>query len=544
MKKWFKLGTTYLILSIFTIQSTYAVPVPNSMIRFCEKIDKISSILSAYTFIEWPVVGVPGITMGLSSRTSPIVDLCDYVQQLQQLDTMDAVFLTGQVLNKMTNEKWDHHLRFAESTWSLAQEAWDFDNGEFRKSALESESFHREVNSYANDSYYWYNKTFNGEEKELKTRAQRESDMREFSQAVYERSTLEESLSCPKPEGNTKYGEIYDSKIAPKVDDLEEEKEAVDFHYGKLLELGPYFMNNDEDNQVYAAKVQAMRYSGVTISPTQRKRSENSATFEKKKENEPAAEGSKQVTRYYQSFSARMNSDKFSEFKRAYENQWKSYVANRVIQNGFDGLLDSPGEAVNKEFYDIDYSCSEYMMKTKFKLDENDPNYGAKIDKKMADCNKKEANDTSKYENILTYYSEKLKSSLLRMKNLQAQVWTLESKLMGKNIVQVPQKSGKAASDFRQDKVICAESKKMSAASMMQLNNKLVAADSKINQQIAKDTMKARMIEENKRKQQVEYLRSNARKEQFAQKQHENAQKDQSSISTPMAVSSSTNTQN
>lgn len=102
-------------------------------VGFCAQIQKVGAILNSFTIVQWPVGGFPGITMGMLQNTSVIMDFCNYITQLEQLDTNQAIFFSANYLNTLTGKKWDDHLQQADRTWNLANSVYDFENGETRK---------------------------------------------------------------------------------------------------------------------------------------------------------------------------------------------------------------------------------------------------------------------------------------------------------------------------------------------------------------------------------------------------------------------------
>jgi hypothetical protein len=527
-------------LSLLVSTTVYAVNVPSGMIRFCEQVSRISNILASYTYIQWPVVGVPGITAGLSSRTSVILELCDYVQQLQQLETADAIFLTGQVLNQMTDNRWEHHLNFAESTWSLAQNAYDFENGEFRKGALESEAFHQEMNAYMNDSYYWYNKTFNGQEKTLKDRAQRESDMREIANTSYERATLEEALDCPDSSeaSNVNYGQVYDSKIRPKIEPMEEAKEEAEFYFSQLLLMGPYFMNNEADHKKYVFRVEAMFYNGVTYNVQTRRRQDSTTKFTaNKNQGQAGAEAepkTQQVERQYQVFSPKVQQNLFQTFRQEYEGKWSSYVSQRVVSKGFDDLLDDPRQHIQEEFIDLDYECAQFKLMRG--IDSSRGDYDQLFLQRRRQCEQRIILNEQKIANLLIYYTNRLQITLQQWKSQQYEIYNIRSREMGETIVMTA--SGDKG-DIRKEKVSCVSGNKMSASTMMKLNAKINSNNAKINEQLAADTKKLLIAQENERKEKIEVAREAAIREEFSERRSRQLQEasSTSAISSPMGQS-------
>lgn len=129
---------------------------------FCSQVNKLSAILNSYTIIQWPVTGTPGITMGMLSNTSVILDFCNYLTQLESLDTVNAIQYSASYLNNLTAKKWDDNFQQIDRLWNISNTLYDMESGSFRKGALESASTHREINDFVKDSDQWYQQKFNG----------------------------------------------------------------------------------------------------------------------------------------------------------------------------------------------------------------------------------------------------------------------------------------------------------------------------------------------------------------------------------------------
>lgn len=52
--------------------------------QFCADFVKLKPVLDSYSNIQWPIIGVPGI--GLSSNESAVVDFCQYLQEVEQVE--------------------------------------------------------------------------------------------------------------------------------------------------------------------------------------------------------------------------------------------------------------------------------------------------------------------------------------------------------------------------------------------------------------------------------------------------------------------------
>ena len=537
-----------LILCIFLLYSQpSSAGLGASINKFCDQFGRIQAIARLFSpYVWWSIqylptpagpVPVPGVVKELAQDTSPIVAFCNYVNQLQQLDTAGQVFLTGEVLNQMTNDRWRHHTDFAADTWSLAQNAYDFENGELRKGAFESEAFHQEMNSYMNDSYYWYNKTFNGQEKNLKDRAQREQDMRELANTSYERATLAEALDCPEPQGDVKYGEVYDTQVRPKEEQARELKEEVDFYFSQMLQMGPYFMNNEKDHQKYVFQLEALRYTHITIISSTKKRKETSSVPSQRfKDKDGNAEmKNKTVDRNYNEFSVKVNTQAFNNFRLQYEEKWQTYVTNRVIQKGFDDLLDDPRQHIQEEFIDLDYECAQFKLMNG--IDPNRGDYDQIFLQRRRQCEQRIIMNEQKIENLLTYYLNRLRVTLFSYNSKVAESMTLQSRVLGRTLV-MTESSGKNGG-IRQQKITCAEGNTFDPATLVKLNSKIKSNNAKIRQQIAADRRKLLVNKENERKEKVEVAREAIIREEFAERRNKKLQEGSSSsaITSPMGQS-------
>ena len=184
----------FLILFLFlNVEVAQAVNIgPFSVgLPFCREVNKLGAILNSYTIVQWPVAGVPGFTFGLLQNNSPLMDFCQYLIQLEQLDTESAIFLTANELNNLTGQKWNEHLNFMSNTWSLSKSVYDFENGKVRKASLESPAVHRRMNNTIRE----YSRLYGNNE--IQTRQEREADMNRFASVVHRRAILQEAMSCP-----------------------------------------------------------------------------------------------------------------------------------------------------------------------------------------------------------------------------------------------------------------------------------------------------------------------------------------------------------
>lgn len=467
-------------------------------VGFCAQIQKVGAILNSFTIVQWPVGGFPGITMGMLQNTSVIMDFCNYITQLEQLDTNQAIFFSANYLNTLTGKKWDDHLQQADRTWNLANSVYDFENGETRKGAFESESTYRELNEYMKDTKQWSSKTFNGRDADVRTRGQRENDMQRFAGAAYRRAIIKEMTSCPEPEDNKNYGNIYSTKIRPQEVIRDEAQEDYMFFKDKLFAMGPKFLDSESELEKYINEVEQMETAGIGYEIKELKIKETTTKNSKTKtgsDKKPVKE-KKELTRVAQQFTTKINEASFNNFKSKYSDRWKSWIQAQVLAAGSYGFLDNPEKRVEDEFRDLNYECNERRLMQGF--DSNKPNYDFELDKRKEQCLANVTMDQKKSENLLNYYATQLQNALYKFKNANASIWTTESKELGRTRVITKNNTG----GFQQEEVSCAQS--LTPAEMDKLALKQQSVNNELNEIIAKETMKSNMRDEEEAKQKAE----------------------------------------
>lgn len=467
-------------------------------VGFCSEIQKVGAILNSFTIVQWPVGGFPGITMGMLQNTSVIMDFCNYITQLEQLDTNQAIFFSANYLNTLTGKKWDDHLQQADRTWNLANSVYDFENGETRKGSLESESTYRELNEYMKETKQWNSKTFNGRDADVRTRGQRENDMQRFAGAAYRRAIIKEMISCPDPEDIKNYGNIYSTKIRPQEVIRDVAQEDYMFCKDKLFEMGPKFLGSESELEKYIAEVEQMEIAGIgyEIKELQIKEATTKNSKTKTGSDKKPVKEKKELTRVAQQFTTKINEASFNNFKSRYSDQWKAWIQAQVLAAGSYGFLDNPEKRVEDQFRDLNYECNERRLMQGF--DSNQPNYDFELEKRKEECLNNVAIDQKKSENLLNYYATQLQNTLYKFKNANASIWTTESKELGRTRVITKNNTG----GFQQEEVSCAQS--LTPAEMDKLSLKQQSVNNELNEIIAKETMKSNMRDEEEAKQKAE----------------------------------------
>lgn len=399
---------------------------------FCEKIQTLSSILNAYTTVQWPVVGVPGITFGLLQNSSALLDFCAFLIQLETLGTVDATFYTLNYLNQMTDNRWQHHLDFMTEAWSLANDTVDMSTGKFNKAALKSPAYHREINDFSNTTYRWYNKTFNNKDAELKTREQRQGDLQALSSAAYNSAILKEVTACPNPSNNVNYDDIYRNKIYPNEVKANDAKDDVDFYRGQLYNMGARFMSNENQLNKYLKSLENMVNNAIVITTVEQNKTET--TSKRVKDSTGKVVSQKQsFNRKIITYGTNRDQKPFTDFNNEYGDQWKTWVKAQYLSMGTRGILNNPQEKIESEFKDLNYECQAKKVMEKKGYSTDRPDYSKLVEDEVKNCVEKTKFKQKEAENLLVYYSNQLFDAISKMKSYQAIIYTVESKELGVN---------------------------------------------------------------------------------------------------------------
>lgn len=484
---------------------------------FCQQVDKVGAIVNSFTIVQWPVGGFPGITMGMLSNTSVVVDFCNFITQLETLDTTQAIFAAANYGNTLTGKKWDDHLQQADRTFNILNSTYDFENGTTRQGAFESASTYRELNDYIKDSYKWSNKTFNGREAELKTRGQREADMNKLAGLAFQRSFMKEMINCPEPQDNKNYSEIYQKSIVPQEKRKSEAEEDFLFYKDKLLSMGPRFLDNEDDMKQYIEDVEKMENIGIgyEVKPKEIKVSTTKADPKKKDASGKPVQNTHTLTRKYQDWTVKVHDRTFDDFNMKYRDRWSGFVTQKIASSSF-GLLDNAKGRAEDEFMDLSYECNQRKLMEGY--DPTKGNYDFELEKRQTECKNNIQMNEKKVASLLTYYVDKMQDRLYNVKAANALIWTIESREMGRSRVVTPGQV--AGENFQQEQIKCSET--LTPAEMDKLGLKQQSINNELNELLLKETQKQTQLKETELQAQSEYMKEfNIRRDSMEKKQAE-----------------------
>lgn len=520
-----------LLAGLSTPKQAQAVNLgPFSIARdFCEQVQQLAPILNSYSMVQWPVVGFPGITMGLAQNTSALLDFCNYIMQVEQLGTQDAIFFTGNYLNTLTDNRWGHHLEMADKTWNLANTVYDFEAGGMRKGAMTSASTHREINDYMKTSYSWYNKSFNGRDAQLKTRGEREQEMNQFAGAAYRRAILNEALNCPSGDGNKNYEKIYATEIKPQEIKRDEANDDITFIRGKLMEMGPRFMNNQTDLQKFIGGVERMMTQGVAYKVGTKKKTEQTtkpgAIDAKTKK---PSQAKVNISKDTQVWTTQTFTEVFNDFKTAWGDNWASWVKSQYLQDS-RGLLTNARERQEAQFIDLNYECNATRLMRGVDTDRAD--YEKLQEERYQKCLTDTAMNQKKAENLLVYYTDQLAQNLKKMKDANAKIWTAESWYLG-TMRAVNTKD--STEGYQQEQVACGQN--LEPAEMSKLQLKQQSVNNEYSEMTAKQVMKQTSMMEMEAKANADQLEEIKKRQAFSEQQGKRSQEALKNNISPVPV--------
>lgn len=505
-----------LILFIFILGSFGAKAEENAKIgpfsvdlKFCRDIDKWSGILSAYSNIQLPVTGVPGIMTGMLSTTSPLIDFCQYLTQMASLDTEGQIFKTLEYANKLSGNQHDDEMNLLQETWGMTTTIYDMEKGGFKKGVWESASTHRRLNRLIRTAGDYYDKKSGTDTPlDIQTRAEAERDMERLARLSYRRALINETMKCPKPDqSNEEFNTVYDKEIAPQEEMIEQLSVYTDFYRMALLSMGPKFLNKKEINDYIDSVNRLALSSSYFFSEVKQKKAETTRMRsvndnKRTKATDPKVESYKEkINLNYQVFKVRVETSILQQFTKKYAKKWRSYTTNQGMQSSRGMLTDEQGgygfmsgnkRKVEDEFKDFSLLCNKGKIAQRF--DRNDPEFENKRQQAYDQCVKTTSSDIRKQGGLLEYYAQDLFQKERRIKELRGNIWTAESFYLGRfrNITEGQSKD--SVDGFAQQEVQCAPINNL--ATLNQMSLKQQAANAELNQMIVEQLFKQNSLRE------------------------------------------------
>lgn len=479
--------------------------------EFCQRVQQIAPILQAYSNVQWPIAGVPGFTFGLVQNESVIMKICNFIIQLESLDTEGSIFHTARFLNELTGNKWDAQLNQADLTWNIANSIYDFrGNGGFKQGALTSPWVHAQMVDYADRTKKYFQKRKqkpgDPEPEGIEDKAERRAKLDKIAQLSYQRAILNEATSCPADKASTNNQDLWQKEMIPQKENVDRKREQISYYQEQFMKMGPDFLVEVDELQAFKTAIQNIIDKGFkfdyAIRYTDVKRKAASG-----KVNKDGTPEIKETTekRPYQLITVQQNYPVFSDFNNKYSARWKKFIESQYLTTGTFGLMDDKKGRIEEKYRSYSFECSETNLKDKMTVkDRNDPAYVPELTTLASECQKNLKVREKDVESIFEKYARLLESDLRSAKQSQAKMWTFESKFIG--TMPLEKDSTNAADMKAQEtvrmKAIQAPQKECRAeftpAEMSKLNLDMQNVNNELTQTIAENQTKKQMLEETK----------------------------------------------
>lgn len=485
------------------------------IIKFCQNFSKISSISSIMMPQFWPAVSpLPpwgGIMMGLTQNTNVVVDLCDFVLAFGEWDESQKIHGSKRFVNDLTGRKFQDDFDMVDKTWNLANSVYDFESGEKRKGALESEQSNRELNDYMRDlNEYTANKQMSEAEKR-RANSGYTGEIQQFSSLVAKSANIDDAMNCPDASNNPKYQELYEKNIAPEAAIRVDAINDQNFYKERLYELGKFMFKGDLANfDRYMADTDRLEVMAVGLEAKESKYEEETSKPGKRKNSKGHVIPEKKVLiKKYQIYDTKVYDQVFSTYKEKYSDKWKEAVKWEYLSKTTEfGAFAGADERVERTFRNFNYECSEKKIMGNY--DVNKPDYDAQYEKKKTQCEESLNVNEKKAENLFQYYAVQYQNSLYKEKKSLAKIWTFESRYLGANRMV---SGGNAGAGFKTENVKCENN--LEPADMEKLALKQQSVNNELKEMIAKNKIKKNVRESAQKESENKYKAETDRKKKM-----------------------------
>lgn len=541
--------TLILASLILPLREAKAVPLGpfDVTLELCQNIQFVTNIINAWSQAAFPVTGQPGFVMMVVQRTNPIMDVCNFMNQLKNASTTEAIFLTAEKLNDVTEKKWNDYLRLSKRTYSIANSVYDLNTGKKRKGtvvgtamAQELGDFYRQVVDLSTgqnpDAVNKRNREAEAErikvQGDLEKQKEKERKIAEFAQIARDRAILKEGTNCP---GGIPKAPDYEEKVKGEYQPWVIQKANTDtdvaFTKSQLIDFGGVLFNEVEAVAGYQDDVQKLFVLGVsyvvkqkenkvkTVRPTGKTNADDTA--EKKEED------LKQVV---QEFRVKVNKGVFSKFIQKYDPRFRKWAA--AEWDKYSGHPD--GKLILKEQYKrLAYFCGESELRKEYKYTNNTEPYETKKIELYKRCEERVQVTRDAFINLMSDLVKNLEDVLTKNKDAQAKLWSFESEHLGRQRSISQTQTGNTF----QEEVVCI--KQPEAIDLEMIQAKQQAVNARYNEVMASEVLKDSMLRDQEIEKQKELAEEIRIKRQVIEKKNEEeskAQTDHKSLSLGGAV--------
>jgi hypothetical protein len=404
---------------------------------FCQKLQALAPILQSYSTVMWPVIGIPGITTGMVQNESVLFKICDYLTQLQSLDTSGAIFHSARFLNDLTGKKWNDHLNQADLLWNTSNMIYDLrGNGGFRKGAMRSAYVHKALIDTADKTAKYYQKQNGVKDPEgIESRQERRRKLQRVAQLSYNRAILSEASSCPDAPNDKNYQKEYQTKVIPEQANIKRQEERIRFFQEQLMKMGADMYVDVSDLEDYKNDVLSLVNKGFGYrkvdSVVYVKREVPTGKLKAKSGDAPGMPEADYKDEKdpvpYQKISVIPNNDPWERFD-SHIKKWDKFITSQFLVSGSFGLFDGKKGRIEEKYRNYAFECSEQQLAfTLAVTDRNNPRYYTELTRAQERCREQLKVRESEMKNLMENYVQLMRNDIRMAKDSQAKIWTFES---------------------------------------------------------------------------------------------------------------------
>ncbi|MCP4914665.1 MAG: hypothetical protein GY909_16230 [Oligoflexia bacterium] len=401
--------------------------------KLCNNVEKIGAVAGPWltttynTITITPAGPITGVAFSQFQNRSPFLEFCALYQRMKTLESKEKIFAMAEFANKATNNRWNKHLDFARSTDDIFETVLEISSSKDPKAGFLATNFHRKLSRYTSEATEYSNSTFNTNLEFFKSRSEKTRTMRRLVRTSKQVAIINDRLRCNKNERPNNDDKInYQKDIEDNSILFEEAKADVDYIFSQFENMSYEFFTSEGPMKKYLQELYNLRASGVKYKSELR--------ITKKKTNK-VKDKEEEVDYHYQVFSTTKHVELFNRFKEQYNPYWQGVVnVNSVARTR--GLLDSPGLRYENRFRDLRFECRSHKFKYELitgkhkNTPRDNPELLAEIEQKVKNCKEGKMGKGEK-KDLFSFYVDEFYKSLSKMKDLQAQIWSVESFYFG-----------------------------------------------------------------------------------------------------------------
>lgn len=426
----------FIILIIISISSARA----DQWEEICSNVQRVAAFTGQIRNIPWPgylttPTGViPTVVMATIQEESSFLSFCKIVKAAQSAEGIENIYVLKQVYNELQIDKYDKEmdaLVLAADTASYVQARDSRRGKEFGVQDA------RALNRFLGDANEIYNRDLKQEDKiwTFTSRRERERNMVQISRSASKMSQINEQLSCDNVEDR---GDV-DPKVPARIRELEsslsELQRGQQEIYRILVNLGIKFLDMDDHKQYTQDLINMINLtyylygeeSSREIKVIETDTRNNREFTTEKTQRVPFFEYQIEVTESY-----------YNTFPERWAKEWETYMRS-LSSRTLKGQFGDKRAELERQFHDLDYECSDSKLGAN--LDPENPEYFYILKRDKENCLKSISTRIKSSGGLVMYHVEELKKILKEISDVNAELWTIQSREFGMHRFQTKDKT-------------------------------------------------------------------------------------------------------